>query len=90
MKHDLSAVVRSTLLPALAAGALLLAGCAAPAGGSAAKTDNVEALKTAANGGDADAAFKLGEIYKNGRGVAKNNVEAENWYKKAKELYDKK
>ncbi len=51
---------------------------------------SIEALKTAAEGGDADAAYKLGEAYFHGRGVAKNFNEADVWYKKSAELYQKK
>ncbi len=91
MKTVQQAIAKLSLVLALASGALFLAGCETPSGGgSTAGTNNVEALKTAANGGDADAALKLGDIYMNGRGVPKNNVEAETWYKKATELYNQK
>ncbi|KAF0168917.1 MAG: hypothetical protein FD161_4952 [Limisphaerales bacterium] len=90
MKTVLKAIAQFSLLLALASGALFLAGCETPSGGGAAGTSNVESLKAAANGGDADAAYKLGEIYLHGRGVPKNYVEAEAWHKKAAELYQKK
>lgn len=90
MKTVLKAIAQLSLLLALASGALFLAGCETPSGGGAAGTNNVEALKAAANGGDADAAYKLGEIYLHGRGVPKNFVESEAWHKKAAELYQKK
>jgi TPR repeat protein len=90
MKTVLLAALRISLLSLVAAGALALTGCETPAGSStAANTNDLEALKTAANGGDADAAFKLGEIYRNGRGVPKNYVESETWHKKAIELFNK-
>lgn len=89
MKTAQNAIAQLSLLLALASGALFLAGCETPSGG-AAGTNNIEALKAAANGGDADAAMKLGDIYLHGRGVPKNYVEAETWHKKATELYQKK
>ncbi len=90
MKTVLKALAQLSLLLALASGALFLAGCETPSGGGVAGASNVESLKAAANGGDADAAYKLGEIYLHGRGVPKNYVEAEAWHKKAAELYQKK
>ena len=90
MKTVQKVTAQFSLVLALASGALFLAGCETPSGGGAAGTNNIEALKTAANGGDADAAYKLGDIYLHGRGVPKNYVEAESWHKKAAELYQKK
>lgn len=90
MKTVQKAVAQFSLVLALASGALFLAGCETPTAGGSAGSNNLEALKTAANGGDADAAYKLGEIYLHGRGVPKNFVEAEAWHKKAAELYQKK
>ena len=89
MKTVQKAIAQLSLVFALASGALLLAGCETPSGGGSAGTNNIEALTAAANGGDADAAMKLGDIYLNGRGVPKNYVEAENWPKTAAELYQK-
>jgi TPR repeat protein len=90
MKTVQKAVAQLSLLFLLASGAQFLAGCETPSGGGSAGTNNIEALKAAANGGDADAALKLGDIYLHGRGVPKNFVEAETWHKKATELYQKK
>ncbi len=90
MKTVQKTIAQLSLLLALASGALFLAGCETPSGGGAPKTNDIEALKAAANGGDADAALKLGDIYLNGRGVPKNFVEAETWHKKAAELFQKK
>lgn len=90
MKTAQKAIAHLSLLIALASGALFLAGCETPSGGTATGANDVESLKTAANGGDADAAMKLGDVYMHGRGVPKNNTEAESWYKKAAELYQKK
>lgn len=90
MKIAQKAIASFSLALALASGALFLAGCETPTGGGLAGTNNIEALKAAANGGDADAAMKLGDIYLNGRGVPKNYVEAETWHKKAAELFQKK
>lgn len=89
MKIVSKAIAKLSLLTAVTSAAILLAGCETPAGGGAAGNNNIESLKTAANGGDADAAYKLGEIYRLGRGVPKNYVEAESWHKKAAELYGK-
>jgi len=50
--------------------------------------DYVEALKwyrKAAERGYFEAQFKLGEMYANGKGVAKDDVEALKWYRKAAE-----
>ena len=90
MKTVQKAIAQFSLALALASGALFLAGCETPSGGGAPGTDNIEALTAAANAGDADAAYRLGDIYLNGRGVPKNYVEAESWHKKAAELYQKK
>ncbi|NBR84366.1 MAG: hypothetical protein EB141_02505 [Verrucomicrobia bacterium] len=90
MKNVQNALARVSLMLALASGALFFAGCETPSGGKAPASNNVEDLKKAANAGDADAALKLGDIYLHGRGVPKNNVEAETWYKKAAELFQKK
>lgn len=43
----------------------------------------VEEWRTAANAGDAQAQFNLGQAYKLGRGVAVDMPMAENWYRKA-------
>ncbi|MCM8730027.1 SPOR domain-containing protein [Hephaestia sp. GCM10023244] len=45
----------------------------------------VKAWRGAAERGDADAQFNLGQAYKLGRGVAANPAEAEKWYRKAAE-----
>lgn len=90
MKIVQKAIAHFSLVLALASGALFLAGCETPSGGGSTGTNNIEALTAAANGGDADAAYKLGDIYLHGRGVPKNFVEAETWHKKAAELYQKK
>lgn len=90
MKTVQKTLAQFSLLLALASGALFLAGCETPSGGKSPGPSNIEALTAAANAGDADAAIKLGHAYFHGRGVVKNNIEAENWYKKAAELYQKK
>jgi TPR repeat protein len=90
MKIVLKAIAQFSLLLALGSGALFLTGCETPSGGGSGGTSNIEALKAAANGGDADAAYKLGEIYLHGRGVPKNFIESETWHKKAAELYQRK
>lgn len=42
-----------------------------------------DALLKAANGGDADAAFEIGERYMTGRGVEANTAEALKWFERA-------
>ncbi len=42
-----------------------------------------DALLKAANGGNPDAAFEIGERYLTGRGVVINQVEAIKWFEKA-------
>ena len=91
MKTVQKSLAQLSLLLTLASGALFLTGCETPSGGGGAVgTNNIEALTAAANGGDGDAALKLGDIHMNGRGVPKNSIEAEIWYKKAAELFQKK
>ena len=90
MKTVQKALAQLSLILTLASGALFLAGCETPTGGGSTGANNLEALTAAANGGDADAALKLGEIYEAGRGVPKNPVEAKVWYDKAAELFQKK
>jgi TPR repeat protein len=90
MKIALRAHAQTSFLIALAAVSLLLAGCETPTGGGAGGAASIETLRSAAEGGDAAAAYKLGEAYFHGRGVPKNFVEADTWYKKAAELYQKK
>ena len=90
MKIALRAHAQTSFFIALAAVSLLLAGCETPTGGGTGGATNIEALRSAAEGGDADSAYKLGEAYFHGRGVPKNFVEADTWYKKAAELYQKK
>ena len=92
MKTAQKAIAQFSLLLALGSGALFLAGCETPTGGgpTAAGTNRIEALTAAANGGDAEAALQLGDIYQHGRGVPKNHVESVRWHTKAAELFQKK
>jgi TPR repeat protein len=91
MKTAQKAISQFALFLALGSGALFLTGCETPSGGSAAAgSNNIEALTTAANGGDAEAALKLGDIYRDGRGVPKNYTESVRWHTKAAELFQKK
>lgn len=50
----------------------------------------VEELTTAANAGNGDAAYQLGEMYENGIGVAANTETAISWYQKAASKGNKK
>ncbi len=68
------------------AAALNLLGEMALAGGGAAVPDFEKALelfRRAAERGDADAKYALGELYKHGKGVAKDDGEAANWFQAA-------
>ena len=47
--------------------------------------EQVEELWAKAKAGDADSEFRLGVSYTIGRGVAKDEVEAVKWYRKAAE-----
>ena len=53
------------------------------AGKSFAAEPNFAAVQKAAKGGDAKAQFNLGSMYDQGRGVAKNERKAVEWYQKA-------
>ncbi|MBI5801686.1 MAG: SEL1-like repeat protein [Verrucomicrobia bacterium] len=90
MKTAQKLTAQFSLLLVLGSGALFLAGCETPSGGGSAGTNNIEALTAAANGGDAEAALQLGDIYQHGRGVPKDHVESVRWHTKAAELFQKK
>jgi len=45
-----------------------------------AQDDSIEALRTRANAGDADAQYNLGLMYDNGEGVPEDDVEAYKWF----------
>lgn len=47
------------------------------------KKEQLSAIEEAANNGDAEACFKLGALYANGRGVKQNSTQARKWLKKA-------
>ena len=47
--------------------------------------DELEALKTAAEQGDADAQYDLGSIYASGAGIPEDDAKAVYWYRKAAE-----
>ena len=50
-----------------------------------AQDDSVDAIRTRANAGDADAQFNLGAMYRTGKGVPEDFGEAETWFRKAAE-----
>ena len=50
-----------------------------------AQDDSIEALRSRANAGDADAQFSLGYMYETGEGVPQDAVEAVAWYRRAAE-----
>ena len=50
-----------------------------------AQDDSIEALRTRANAGDADAQFNLGVMYRTGEGVPQDAVEAVAWTRQAAE-----
>ncbi|MGD1997335.1 MAG: hypothetical protein PVJ92_00290 [Candidatus Dependentiae bacterium] len=55
----------------------------APTNRLAAASDDLEAVRARALGGDADAQFKLGVMYEFGRGVAECKTEAVKWWRMA-------
>jgi TPR repeat protein len=44
---------------------------------------DLKKLREAAEKGDAEAQYSLGLMYREGRGVPKDDVEAEDWFRKA-------
>ena len=50
-----------------------------------AQDDSIEALRTRANAGDAEAQVNLGFVYATGEGVPEDDVEAVAWYRQAAE-----
>ena len=47
--------------------------------------DSIEAIRTRANAGDAEAQFNLGLMYASGEGVPQDDVEPVAWYRQAAE-----
>lgn len=66
--------------------ALLMAGCASDGGGGGSGRSIAE-LKAAAEKGDPEAQLELGKAFEYGRGVPRDYVEAEKWYKRAAETF---
>ena len=56
--------------------ALLLGGVPLAQAPEPAQDDSIEAIRTRANAGDADAQFGLGYMYETGEGVPQDDVEA--------------
>ena len=65
--------------------ALLVGGAACAETPEPAQDDSIEALRTRANAGDAEASALLGYMYETGLGVPQDDVEAEAWYRQAAE-----
>ena len=65
--------------------ALLVGGAACAETPEPAQDDSIEAVRTRANGGDAEAQVTLGVMHAEGRGVPQDAVEAVAWYGKAAE-----
>ena len=65
--------------------ALALGMALSGATGSAALADSVSHLRSEAAKGDAEAQFRLGEAYMNGKGVASDPTQAENYFRQAAE-----
>ena len=63
--------------------AVLVAGSLAVMGLSA--QDNLDAVRQAADQGDAEAQYNLGLMYDNGEGVLQDDAEAVKWYRLAAE-----
>ena len=47
--------------------------------------ETIESIRHLAEQGDADAQYKMGQMYEKGIGVSKNESEAQDWYIKAAE-----
>jgi hypothetical protein len=60
--------------------ALLVGGAACAQTPEPAQDNSIEALRTRANAGDAEAQVMLGLMYANGEGVPQDNVEAYKWF----------
>ena len=65
--------------------ALLVGGASCAETPEPAQDNSIEAIRTRANAGDADAQFNLGLMYDNGRGVPQDDGEAVAWYRQAAE-----
>ena len=65
--------------------ALLVGGAPLAQAPEPAQDDSIEALRTRANAGDADAQTTLGVRYNNGAGVPQDDTEAVAWHRKAAE-----
>jgi TPR repeat protein len=63
----------------------LVMGAAIPLSAEQTEADQFNAIKAKAEKGDAEAQYDLGVYYGNGQGVAKDEIEAVNWYRKAAE-----
>ena len=50
--------------------------------------DEIDAIRLAAEQGDADAQYNLGTMYATGQGLSQNNAEAARWYRLAAEQGD--
>ena len=59
--------------------ALLVGGAPLAQTPEPAQDDSIEALRTRANAGDADAQFNLGVMYRTGEGLPQDDVEAYKW-----------
>jgi TPR repeat protein len=60
--------------------ALLVGGAACAETPDATQDDSIEAVRTRANAGDAEAQHNLGLLYLNGLGVPQDEVEAYKWF----------
>ena len=65
--------------------ALLMGGAPLAQTPEPAQDDSIEAIRTRANAGDADAQYELGRTYRFGIGVPEDAVEAAAWFRKAAE-----
>ena len=63
----------------------LVMGAAIPLSAEQTEADQFNTIKAKAEKGDAEAQYDLGVYYGNGQGVAKDEIEAVNWYRKAAE-----
>ncbi len=73
------------MTPAQLTEARRLAGTWAPQHDQGASQDNTEAYRKAADQGDAEAQWRLGLAYRQGKGVSQDDTEAMKWFRKAAE-----
>ena len=84
MRHS----IWTMLVLAITAGASMAPRCYAQDSKGPATEESIESLRQRAEKGDADAQSRLGKMYSEGTGVARDEVEGTRWYRKAAEQGD--